>query len=83
MLISDTERKILLRIYSICYISLNEKIYIGLLYDLSSKNHLWNTIKVMENKGIIISSFSGRKKYIYLSDKGIKIVNCIKTIDNL
>lgn len=80
MILSDTEQKIILKVYDICYLSLDDEIFIGLLYDITNKNYLWKTIKLMEDKNIIRSFMLGRKKYIVLTSKGKTISKSLNII---
>jgi hypothetical protein len=83
MHISETESKILLKIYDICFVTLDDEISIGLLYDLTSKNYLWKSIKEMESKHIIWSYMDGRKKFVRLTPIGKRIVKALIIIRNI
>jgi p-aminobenzoyl-glutamate transporter AbgT len=80
MKISDTESKILLRMYDICFISLDDEMSLRHLYSVTSKQYLWITIKNMESKKLINSYTEGKIKFIKFSPLGKIIVKALVTI---
>ena len=82
MILSDTDIKILNKVYDICFLSLNDEIAVKLLYEISSKNYLWMTIKELEQKGIIKSYKDHNKKYISLTCMGKRIIKALQIIRN-
>lgn len=78
--ITPTERLILLRMYDICFLSLSDEIAVKLLYDVSSKEYLWKTIKQMEHKQLIKSYVEHKKKFVSFTDSGKRIVKALDII---
>lgn len=82
MIVSDTEKRIILRISQICINDFDE-CYIGLLYDITAKNYLWKTINKLIDLEILSCSRVGRKKYVSFTSKGLTLAYALYTIEKL
>jgi hypothetical protein len=80
MHLSETHQKILLKMYDICFVSLDDEIALRHLYAVSSKQYLWITIKEMQRMKLIDGYTEGRIKFIKFSPLGKIIVKSLVTI---
>lgn len=82
MIISDTERRILLKLWSIG-INYDDEISLHHLYGLTSKNYIWMTINRLEKEGILGTTKDGRKKYAFFTEKGARLTRLLREIEKI
>jgi hypothetical protein len=78
--LTDSEKKILLKINDICILSLKEHVSVKLLYNILSKDYLWITIRELERKGLIASYKEYNFKMIYLTRNGVRVTDALALI---